>query len=130
MHNELATGTLRLKTSRRLIMEEKKLIQKINEFLTDQNVLLLESMQSNSNLFETLAVSHIELWHTAFIKWVLDPKSNLNLNSYPLKRFLYTVIYHGNVSEEFSQNIYIVIIYWKMVICCLKITMDKITLQN
>jgi hypothetical protein len=43
----------------------------------------------NFNLFRTLGVSHRERWHSAFIKWILDPESTTGLGDFPLKRFLY-----------------------------------------
>lgn len=81
-------------------MESDQLIESINKLLTDDNFLLLESLQKKSNLFEDLAVSHLELWHSAFVKWLIDPSSGLGLGTFPLKRFLYTVIYKGKINEE------------------------------
>lgn len=86
-------------------MEELIFNRKINKLLTDANFLLLGSLQSKSNLFETLAVSHLEMWHSAFIKWLIDPNSNLGLGTFPLKRFLYTVVYHGKLKDWEQKGI-------------------------
>lgn len=85
-------------------MENYNLNYRMNRLLTDANFLLLKSLQSKSNLFETLAVSHTEMWHSAFVKWLIDPSSDLGLASFPLKRFLYMVAYHGNMTTRVSEN--------------------------
>lgn len=78
-----------------MIIEEK-----INELLMDPNFIKLSSLQKKSNLFSNLAVSHLEMWHSAFVKWLIDPQSDLGLGTFPLKRFLYMVIYQGRISSE------------------------------
>jgi len=78
---------------------------KLNKLLIDTNFLLLESLQSKSNLFETLAVSHLEMWHSAFVKWLIDPNSNLGLGTFPLRRFLYTVAYQGKLKDWKQEGI-------------------------
>ena len=35
------------------------------------------------------------MWHSAFVKWVLDPSSHLGLGDFPLKRFLHAVLGDG-----------------------------------
>lgn len=77
---------------------------KLNRLLTDANFLLLKSLQSKSNLFETLAVSHLEMWHSAFVKWLIDPSSDLGLSTFPIKRFLYMIAYHGKMSERINES--------------------------
>jgi len=67
----------------------------INKLLSDTNFKNLEVEKTSFNIFETLGVSHIELWHSGFIKWVLDPKSNLGLSDWPLKRFLSLLVLEG-----------------------------------
>lgn len=67
----------------------------INKLLSDATFKNLEVEQTSFNIFETLGVSHIELWHSGFIKWVLDPKSNLGLSDWPLKRFLSLLVLEG-----------------------------------
>ena len=74
----------------------------------DPNFLKLSSLQQKSNLFSNLAVSHLEMWHSAFVKWLIDPQSDLGLGTFPLKRFLYMVIYQGRVSsavEKIDMNL-------------------------
>jgi PD-(D/E)XK nuclease superfamily/Restriction Enzyme Adenine Methylase Associated len=60
----------------------------LHRLLTDQDFLQLEHSISLTSLFETLAASHLEMWHSAFLKWLLDPQSHLGLDDFPLKRFL------------------------------------------
>lgn len=70
----------------------------IQALLTDPNFLKLAELRSRPNLFEILAVSHTELWHSAFLKWMLDPQSHLGLGDFPLKRFLFTVLSDGKAA--------------------------------
>ena len=59
----------------------------IHDLLTDPEFLRLEKSLSRPNLFGTIAASHLELWHSAFLRWVLDPQSHLGLRDFPLKCF-------------------------------------------
>lgn len=74
--------------------------ERFHKLLTDPSFLALSRFQTRPNLFATLAASHTEMWHSAFVKWLLDPKSHLGLGDYPLKRFLFTVIHLGQVALE------------------------------
>lgn len=76
-----------------------ELVRKLNDLIQDPNFLKLKSLQSQSNLFEIVAASHTEMWHSAFVKWLLDPSSSLGLGVFPLQRFLYTVRYEGMIQE-------------------------------
>ncbi|TNF24164.1 MAG: hypothetical protein EP329_25505 [Deltaproteobacteria bacterium] len=60
----------------------------INDLLTDPKLLRLDKKLRSSNLFSILGASHRELWHSAFLKWVLDPQTGLGLGAYPLECFL------------------------------------------
>jgi hypothetical protein len=64
----------------------------IQNLLTDPNYLILKKTLGASNLFRNLAASHKELWHSAFIKWVLDPKSDTGLGDFALKCFLHLAL--------------------------------------
>lgn len=68
----------------------------INALVRDPDFLRLGSLYKRTNLFELLAVSHTEMWHSAFIKWLLDPESSMGLGDFPLKRFLFTVLDAGS----------------------------------
>ncbi len=59
-----------------------------NDLLTDPAFLLLEQKRQSSNLFSILGASHRELWHSAFVKWILDPQDGVGLGTYPLECFL------------------------------------------
>ena len=72
----------------------------VNALLTDSDFLKLAQSRNRPNLFETLAASHIELWHSAFVKWLIDPQSHLGLGDFPLKRFLFTVLDEGTVKAQ------------------------------
>ena len=74
--------------------------EKLEKLLTDPSFLLLHRLRGQSNIFETLAVSHLEMWNSAFVRWLLDPNSDLGLGDFPLKRFLTTVITVGEVGEK------------------------------
>jgi len=65
---------------------------KLHALLTDPGFLELSQSQNHPNLFETLAASHTEMWHSAFVKWLIDPHSHLGLSDFPLKRFLFAVL--------------------------------------
>lgn len=85
-------------------METEQLEERIHNLLTDKNFLTLTSLQKKSNLFDKLAASHLEMWHSAFIKWMIDPKSDFGLGTFPLKRFIYTVIRKGKINDEKSKS--------------------------
>lgn len=71
---------------------------KINALLTDERFLRLSAMRGRPNLFEAVAASRTEMWHSAFVGWVLDPESHLGLGVFPLKRFLYALVKEGRRS--------------------------------
>jgi len=64
---------------------------KINKLLIDPNFLELVNFQKRPDLFSTLAASHTEMWHSAFVKWLIDPASHLGLGAFTLRRFLFAV---------------------------------------
>lgn len=74
--------------------------KQINDLLTDPDFLRLGSFRNRPNLFETVAASHTEMWHSAFVKWLLDPNSHLGLGDFPLKRFLFAVLEFGTVEAD------------------------------
>lgn len=71
---------------------------RINKLLTDPDFLELVNFQNRPNLFSTLAVSHTEMWHSAFVKFLIDPASHLGLGTFPLRRFLFAVMHVGRTS--------------------------------
>lgn len=81
-------------------MEHKDTAQLLNKLIQDPDFLELKSLQSRSNLFEIVAASHTEMWHSAFMKWILDPSSSLGLGTYPIKRFLFMVRYEGLIQDQ------------------------------
>jgi hypothetical protein len=77
----------------------------IHRLLVDPDFLELEKSGRDSNLFETLAVSHMEMWHSAFIKWILDPTLYFGLGDFPLKRFLFLVLQAGKQSQKYTLSL-------------------------
>jgi hypothetical protein len=77
----------------------------IHRLLVDPDFLELEKSGRDSNLFETLAVSHMEMWHSAFIKWILDSTSYFGLGDFPLKRFLFLVLQAGKESQKYTLSV-------------------------
>jgi hypothetical protein len=73
------------------------ILDKLQNLLNDPDFLKLKRKLNDSslNLFSTLAVSHRELWHSAFVKWILDPRSATGLDDFPLKRFFNLVLKHS-----------------------------------
>ena len=70
-------------------MKKLDLEERLNALMQDPDFLHLIERKNRSNLFEILAASHLEMWHSAFIRWLLDPQSSQNLGLFPVKRFLY-----------------------------------------
>jgi len=62
----------------------------IHQLLTDPVYLDLKHKHASasSNLFSIVAASHKELWHSAFLKWILSPNEGIGLGTYPLECFL------------------------------------------
>jgi len=79
-------------------------IEDIQALVTDPDFLELKRSLSSSNLFSTLAASHLELWHSAFIKWILDANSEpeTGLGDFALKRFL-TLVLQNSLANPTKQ---------------------------
>ena len=73
-------------------MPEEVTSEELESLITDPVFLRLREDERRPNIFKTVAVSHTERWHSAFVKWILDPSSHLGLGDFPLKRFLHTVL--------------------------------------
>jgi hypothetical protein len=75
---------------------------KIQSLLTDPEFLKLKRSlsDSNLNLFSTLGVSHRELWHSAFVRWILDPQSDTGLGDFALKCFLHLALNHYETHQN------------------------------
>jgi hypothetical protein len=72
----------------------------LEALLTDPDFLFLTREESRPNVFTTVAASTTEMWHSAFIRWVLDPGSHLGLGDFPLKRFLHAVLDEAASGEQ------------------------------
>ena len=73
-------------------MPEEVTIQHLENLITDSDFLYLLEQEHRPNIFNTVAASNTEMWHSAFVKWVIDPTSHLGLGDFPLKRFLHAVL--------------------------------------
>jgi hypothetical protein len=69
--------------------------QDLEKLVVDPDFLRLCEEERWTNLFNTVAASNTEMWHSAFVKWVLDPKSHLGLAGFLFKRFLHAVLRDG-----------------------------------
>lgn len=67
----------------------------LDALLADRDFLLLKHRDDRPNLFRILGRSYTELWHSAFLRWLLDPASHHGLADFPIKRFLAAVLNHG-----------------------------------
>lgn len=77
--------------------------RQIHGLVTDPGFLGLQQQRFRPNLFETVAASHRELWHSAFLMWLLDPQSYHGLGDFPLKRFLFAVCTDGILPEAVER---------------------------
>lgn len=68
---------------------------RLNALLADPNFLRLKHREERFNLFKVLGTSHTEQWHSAFLRWLLDPGADHGLGEFPLKRFLVGVVLRG-----------------------------------
>ena len=62
--------------------------KKINDLITDDNFIKLKEMYESPNSISVMGQSRREEWHSNFVNWFLDPKSNHGLDEYPMKCFL------------------------------------------
>ena len=65
-------------------------LEEIERLITDERFQMLKYRQekAKTNLFSIVGRSHTEMWHSAFISWLLDPNSSLRLGHFPLARLL------------------------------------------
>lgn len=80
----------------------KGLEAQLDALLADTDFLSLQHRKDRPNLFKILGTSYTEMWHTAFLRWLLDPSSHHGLGDFPLKRFLAAVMNHGVRQEGFE----------------------------
>jgi hypothetical protein len=83
----------------------QSLQQRINLLLSDPDFLTLKQMHERPNLFGTLGTSYLELWHSAFLKWLIDPSSHHGLGTFPLRRFLYLAASEGRYTDGQPKSI-------------------------
>lgn len=81
-------------------MEQTEFASQVNKLIQEPGFQKLIQLQLQTNLFEIVAASHTEMWHSAFIGWLLDPHSSLRLGAFPLRRFLAMLKYEGIYKDD------------------------------
>ena len=66
----------------------------IEELITDPCFQELKYKQEKANVFTIVGQTHTEHWHSAFISWLIDPNSSMELGHFPLARLLSIAIIH------------------------------------
>ena len=72
-------------------MKDSEEIRALEEFvLNNPELERLEGMLDTFNVFETLKIVNVEIKHSNFLAWLLNPNENHSLDSYFLRQFLKT----------------------------------------
>jgi len=72
-------------------MKDSEGIQALEKFvLNNPELERLEGMLDTFNVFETLKIVNVEIKHSNFLAWLLNPNENHSLDSYFLRQFLKT----------------------------------------
>ena len=70
-------------------LSDDKKMELLEKFLMEIGCLdELDKWSSRANIFDILSVSSMEIRHSNFLSWLLDPHENHGLGDYFLKRFL------------------------------------------
>ena len=64
----------------------------------------LNAYYGQSTVFNVLGIERSENRHSAFLEWLLNPKSSHGLNDSPLKKFLALVAAHATDDEKCYFN--------------------------
>ncbi|MFA9560367.1 PD-(D/E)XK nuclease family protein [Evansella sp. AB-rgal1] len=70
----------------------ENLIMNLFALTNDEDFEGLRKFHSRSNTFRVCGMSHMELWHSNFMAWLLNPNESHNLGMYPIKRYIYALI--------------------------------------
>ncbi|HHT7235682.1 MULTISPECIES: PD-(D/E)XK nuclease family protein [Bacillus cereus group] len=87
-----------------MIRNEKELKTQLNKLISDPDFLCLQESFEKESLFQLLGFGHRETMHSSFISWLLSPMSSLNLDTFPLKRFLYYISEENLSSKKTSVD--------------------------
>jgi hypothetical protein len=71
-------------------------LDELESLVTDEIFQKLDAWKNSVNIFDIVGQTHTEHWHSAFMKWLFDPNSSLELGTFPLERFIYLYIQKGN----------------------------------
>lgn len=63
-------------------------IEQAEALVSSRQFQQLKYFQEKTNVFTVVGQTHTEHWHSAFMRWLLDPNSSLCLGHYPLVRLL------------------------------------------
>lgn len=81
---------------------EGKMNKKIDDFIKCKELEEVENELKQFNIFDCLGLNIVEIRHSYFLKWLLDPYENHNFEDKFLKIFLKNVLL---VSEEEIKNV-------------------------
>lgn len=113
-------------------MDIKEFEQKVHELVSDKDFLYLIQSREKENFFDAIGNSRREEWHSGFVKWLLNPKSNHGLGDFPLKCFLslYNIKYQEQLKtnmEEFSDGIMDLKYIYNMDLCDTNLLTERST---
>jgi hypothetical protein len=69
-------------------MEGQDILSQMAQLVADQRFCELVAIEERPNLFRAVGQSNREVWHSAFVGWLLHPGSSHGLGRFPLQLFL------------------------------------------
>ena len=78
---------------------EDELQKQYLDLMKDTNLDKLELELSQPNIFSILAIDHMEIRHSNFLAWLLNPKENHGLHDHFLKRFLREIFLDKKITD-------------------------------
>ncbi|MBX0335178.1 PD-(D/E)XK nuclease family protein [Pontibacter sp. HSC-14F20] len=79
------------------VLNELELQKAYLKLVRDPEVDKLELALNKPNIFSILSIGHMEIRHSNFLGWLLDPKESHGLNDMFLKRFLREIFFDGKI---------------------------------
>lgn len=80
-------------------LSEEELQKAYLALMQDASLDKLELALSEPNIFSILAIDNMEIRHSNFLAWLLNPKENHGLNDLFLKRFLREIFFDPKIKE-------------------------------
>jgi len=78
----------------------KSLQEKILEMINSKHFQELENAVNTLSMFTVMGSAYTERWHSSFISWLLNPKSDHGIGKEPLKKMLHLL----NIKKEKLKN--------------------------